>query len=114
MVLNVGKSKVVIFKKGRGKKEKEKWTWEEEELEEINEFKYLGFHFQRNRGTDTHIRETTKKTMIVMKQTWGIGQRRFRSSFERRMKIYNSLVKSIILYAAEIWGWTETEKFEKL
>lgn len=43
-----------------------------------------------------------------------MGNRKFKNNLERRMRIYNSLVKSIILYAAEIWGWKEAEKLEKL
>nr|XP_034190794.1 uncharacterized protein LOC117609058 [Osmia lignaria] len=61
-----------------------------------------------------HWRETAKKAMIVMKQTWGIGERRFKNNFERRMKIYRSLVKSVMMYAADIWGWSESERLEKL
>lgn len=38
------------------------------------------------------MNETVKRMMIALKQTWGIGQRRFKNNFERRMKIYNSLV----------------------
>lgn len=60
------------------------------------------------------MKETVKRTMIALKQTWGIGQRRFKNNFERRMKIYNCLVKSIMLYAAEVWSWKETEKLERL
>lgn len=60
------------------------------------------------------MKETVKRTMIALKQTWRIRQRRFKNNFEIRMKIYNSIVKSIMLYAAEGWRWKEVEKLEKL
>lgn len=96
LILNAEKSKVLIFKKGKNKKEKEKWKWGQEKIEEVKDFKYLGY-FQKNRETKKHIRETFKKALIAMKQTWGIRQRRFKNNFERRMKkMFNSLVKSIM------------------
>lgn len=112
--LNAEKSKMLIFKKGRSQRKKEEWKWGDENIEEVKDFKYLGFHFQKNGGTKVHMKETVKRTMIALKQTLGIGQKRFKNNFERRMKIYNCLVKSIMLYAAEVWGWKETEKLERL
>lgn len=114
LLLNTEKSKVITFKRGRGQKKKEEWKWGDERIEEVKNFKYLGYHFQRNGGTDTHMKETAKKVMIATKQTWGIGERRFKNNFERRIKMYGSLVKSIMLYAAEVWGWREVESLEKL
>lgn len=48
------------------------------------------------------MKKTTKKAMIALKHTWGIGKRKLRSNFERRMWIFESLVKNIILYAGVI------------
>lgn len=48
------------------------------------------------------MKETVKKTMIAMKQTWEIEKTRFKNNYEKRMKIYDSLVISIMLYVAEI------------
>lgn len=39
-----------------------------------------------------------------MAQIWSIGQRKFKNNFERKMKIFKSIVKGIMLYAAKIWG----------
>lgn len=101
---------MLVFKRGRSRKKKEEWKWGDDDIEEVKDFKYLGFHFQKNGGTEVHMKETVKKTMIAIKQTWRIGQRRFKNNFERRIKTYNS----IMLYAAEVWGWKEVEKLEKL
>ncbi|KMQ85134.1 hypothetical protein RF55_16494 [Lasius niger] len=65
-------------------------------------------------SSEAYIKETVKKAAIVMAQVWGIGQRKFRESFHRRMEMFKSLVKSIILYAAEIWSWREEERAKKL
>lgn len=45
LVLNTNKSKLMVFKKGRGTKKKEKWKWGDKEIEEKKSFKYLGYHF---------------------------------------------------------------------
>lgn len=112
--LNADKSKVMIFKRGRGKKKEERWKWSKEPLEQVKELKYLGFTFQSNGNYEKHISETVRKARTVMAQVWGIGQRKFRNNYERRMLLFRSLVESILLYAAEIWGWKEQEKVEKL
>ena len=104
----------MIFRKGGGKRIKTTWHWGEEELEEVNSFKYLGYNFQANNKADLHIQELTKKGYIVMKQIWGIGKRRFEQDFERRMFMFNYLVKSIVLYGAEIFGWNEHKKLETI
>lgn len=91
--MNAEKSKVLIFKRRRSQKRREEWKWGEEKIEEVKDFKYLGYHFQKNGGSETHIRETVKKATSAMKQTWGNGERRFKNNYTRRMKIFKSLVK---------------------
>lgn len=49
-----------------------------------------------------------------MNQAWGIGKRWFFEDFERKLFIFNHLVKSVIMYGAEIWGWEEHEKVEAI
>lgn len=55
---------------------------------------------QKNRGAERHIRERIRKTMIAMKNTWSIGERIFKEHYRRRMKMFESLVESVILYGA--------------
>lgn len=45
-----------------------------------------------------------RKTIIVMKETWSVGERLFGNSYERRRKMFRVLVESVALYEAEIWG----------
>ena len=114
LTVNVEKSKIMVFKKGRGKKEKFKWVWRNEEIEEVKEFRYLGYQFQKNNGPEAHIKVRCKKAIIAMKQAWGFGKRLFQDNFERRMHLFDYLVKSVLFYGVEIWGWSEEIQVESL
>ena len=114
MILNVEKSKIVVFKKGRRGKNKEEWIWDGAKIEETSEFKYLGFTFIKNGHLMGHIKEITKRATVAMKKIWGIGENIFKENYNRRMMMFDYLVKSIILYGVEIWGWKEYQEFEGL
>ena len=116
LTLNTEKSKVMIFKKREGRKRKEeiKWKWGEEDLQQVKEFKYLGYHFQTNNKPEVHIKNLAKRATIAMKETWSICKRKFNNNFERKMRLFNSLVGSILLNGSEIWGWREFKKIESI
>lgn len=48
-----------------------------------------------------------------MKQVWSIGQRKFAGDFKRRIWMFDHLIKSILMYGAEIWGWKEYGTIER-
>lgn len=77
MILNVEKSKVLVFSRKDRDRGKRKWRWKEEEIEEVEEFKYLGYTFIKNNRDDAHIREVTRKVAGIMAQIWGIRERKF-------------------------------------
>jgi hypothetical protein len=45
---------------------------------------------------------------------WGIGERKSGGDFRRRMLMFESMIKSILMYGAEVWGWKEQEDVEKV
>ncbi|XP_011881792.1 PREDICTED: golgin subfamily A member 6-like protein 1 [Vollenhovia emeryi] len=112
--LNVGKTKIIRFRKGGGKNKEAEWRWNKEKIEEVKEFKYLGYTMQKNGGQEAHIREVTKRATAAMGQVWGIGKRKFGGDWKRRMKLFVALVRSIMGYGAEIWGWEERERVERV
>jgi len=68
LTLSVSKSKILVFKRGRGKKKKEEWKWKGEMIEEVKQFKYLGYVFQKNNGPDKHIREVKRKAEAAIRK----------------------------------------------
>lgn len=119
LVLSTEKTKVMICHKStRGKKNKnssqEKWKWGGEEIEEVKSFKYLGFTFNALGNYKDHLRELAKKGIVTAKMTWGLGENKCKNNFKRRKMLYNCLVKSVMGYGAEIWGWAERKELEKV
>lgn len=44
------------------------------------------------------IKELKKNGNVVLKQVWGLGERRFRDDFEKRMMLFTYLVLEVIMY----------------
>lgn len=113
LVLNVEKTKVLVF--NRKKKEKrEKWKWGNKEVEEVQNFKYLGFIFNRKADYGDHIKELAGKGRLAANMVWGLGERICRDDFGRRWMLYRYLVNSVMSYGVEIWGWEEKGELEKV
>jgi hypothetical protein len=86
--VNVEKMKMMVFNKRKRKSEENEWNWEE------------------MKATDEkHIREIVRKANKVVGCVWGIGDRKWGGNFKRRMMMFESMIESILVYGAEIWGW---------
>jgi len=83
--LNVEKTKIMRFRKGGGRKKKVDWRWKGRRIEEVKEFKYLGYTLMQNGGQEAHIRERRKKAAIIMREVWGIGKRLWGKDWKRRI-----------------------------
>jgi hypothetical protein len=112
LTVNVEKSKMMVFRKGGGRRKINEWRWEKDKIEELEEFKYLGYVMNERNTTAAHVRELVKKANKIIGTVWGIGERKFGHDFRRSIMMFDSLVKSVMMYGAEIWGWREQEGLE--
>lgn len=112
--LNVQKTKIMRFRKGGGRKRKTDWRWKGKRLEEVKEFKYLGFTIKSNGGQEAHVNERRKKAAIVMREVWRIGKRMWGKDWERGLWLYDTLVWTVMGYGAEVWGWKERKEIEEV
>jgi len=94
---------MLCFRKGGGRRRRTKWRWKGKRIEEVTEFKYLGYIIKKNGEDDGQIKELKKKGNIVMRRVWGLGERLFKENFRRRMMLFRYLVLGVIMYGAEIW-----------
>jgi hypothetical protein len=72
-----------------------------------NELKNLGYTFNERATAKAHIREIVRKANKAVGCLWGIGGRKWGGDFRRRMMMFESMIESILMYGAEIWGWKE-------
>nr|WP_255576942.1 reverse transcriptase domain-containing protein [Enterobacter cloacae complex sp. 2DZ2F20B] len=98
--VNVEKTKMMVFRKKARKGEEKVWRWEDRIIDTVKEFKYLGFKFTTTNTVKAHIRERRVKAMQIMGMVWSIGERIFGHDVRRRMKMFDSLVRSVLMY-----GW---------
>ncbi|XP_071577986.1 uncharacterized protein [Temnothorax nylanderi] len=108
--LNAEKTKIMRFRRGGGRMVKKVWWWKGRKVEEVKEFRYLGYTLQRNGGQEAHVKERVKKAAAVMGKVWGIGKRRFGKDWGRRLWLFDKLVWTVMGYGVEIWGWEERER----
>ncbi|KAL7306932.1 hypothetical protein TKK_0001091 [Trichogramma kaykai] len=104
--LSEEKTKILIFNKRRNQKE-EKWQWKERYLEKVREFEYQEMLLNTEGNFNSQIRKLMKKGIVAAKATWGLGERRCRVDYRRRMLLFKYLVQSLMSYGAELWGWNE-------
>ena len=104
----------MVFKKAGGREKKRQWKWEEGIMEEVKTYKYLGYVMKRNNGNEEHVKTQIGKAKRAMGKVWSLGERIFKNSWEKRMKLFEIMVKSIIFYGVEIWGWKEYRGIEAL
>lgn len=104
----------MIFKKAGGREKKRIWKWGGREIEEVKALKYLGFALKRNNGNEEHIKAQIGKAKRAMGKVWSLGEKIFRNSWEKRMKLFEVMVRSIVFYGVEIWGWREYKDIEAL
>lgn len=73
LILNADKSKMLICKKKRIKQERN-WKWKDSKIEEVKEFKYLGFTFKKSNIDEAHVKDIVRKAAAAMGT--GLGDRR--------------------------------------
>ena len=112
MVLSTDKTKVMIFNR-KGNSRKGTWIWGNKKLEEVDDFKYLGFTFNCRGDYKSHMEELKNNGVLAAKKVWGLRER-CRGNLKRRKMFLNYLFKSVMEYGVEIWGWNENRGLEKI
>jgi hypothetical protein len=60
LTVNVEKSKMMVFRKGGGRRKINEWRWEKDKIEEVKEFKYLGYVMNERNTAAAHVRVSEK------------------------------------------------------
>lgn len=52
----------------------------------------MGYVLQRNGKQEAQVRDRIRKAVVIMGQVWGIGKRRFKGDWGRRLWSFDRLV----------------------
>ena len=98
MGLNIHKGKIIILKVNAASMEPIKL--EGFEIEEVETFAYLDSVIDKQSGIDGDNKariDTARGTFIPLKMFWS-------SKKHPQIRLFNSIVKSVLLYGADTWG----------
>lgn len=110
--LSVGKSKVMVFRNKGGREKERFWWWGGERIEEVKEYKYLGYVMTKCGGEKEHVRERIRRARVAMGWIWSYGERKFKGDVKWKLKLFDSIVKGILFYGVEVWGYREWKEVE--
>jgi hypothetical protein len=83
----------------------QKFSLEDTEIEEVESFVYLGIVVSKTGGTEEDVSSRIKKANGVFVQLYPVW-RNHNISKRVKIRIFNTNVKSVLLYACETWKTT--------
>jgi hypothetical protein len=111
LMLNVTKTKILIF--SRGRQQRYQFTYNNEQIEIVNEYNYLGILFSRSGSFYNAKKEIAKqatKTMYsLLKQS-----KHLCLPIDTQIDLFMRTVKPVLLYGCEIWGYGNVEIIERV
>ncbi|MCW4346540.1 MAG: reverse transcriptase domain-containing protein [Candidatus Thiodiazotropha endolucinida] len=109
--INIDKSKIVIFAKGR--QARYDFTLNNEKLDVVSEYKYLGILFSRTgtfNAAKKHLAAQAEKAMYNLIRK----SRSLLLPVDLQIELFEKMVKPILLYGAEVWGFGNNCILEKV
>ena len=111
LLINYSKTKIIIFSKG--KQTEYHFTLDSNTIEIVNEYKYLGVLFSKNNSfvtTKKHIAEQGSRAMYSLLRK----ARNMQLPIDLQIELFNKLVKPVLLYGCEVWGFGNIEIIERV
>ena len=100
--VNVSKTKVVVFSKGKIR-QKPVFYYNGETLEIVDDFSYLGIKFNYNGKfgkTKKHLVDKARKAMFSLVRK----ARKLFLPIDLQLHLFDSMITPILLYGSEVWG----------
>ena len=110
--VNIRKTKICVFE-NRGTQRNQTWSINGEPLETVDSFCYLGMKFHYNGNLEPGIKALSDQALKAANQLLALFKR---MSFDVRTKLrlFDSLVSPILLYASEVWGIFGYDHIDKI
>ncbi|XP_026678517.1 HEAT repeat-containing protein 5B [Diaphorina citri] len=112
LTVNVKKSNVVIFKQGR-RSAQDTFRYKGEEVEVKNTFTYLGVMFSSSGLFLQAASQAVMKASVASSSIIKTLIKTRSQSWETKIHLFETIAKSTLLYAAEVWSHRYLEEVER-
>lgn len=102
LIVNLDKSKILIFNKHGRTSREEKWHYNGIEI--VKEYKYLGIILTSNLSWRTYFEEKLRVLKYVVMSNWNRMFRNKSIKLSIKHQFFKTCCQSIVCYGAQIWG----------
>ena len=110
--VNIDKTKIVIFGSGRTPQNLS-FKYNGSEIEVVKNFNYLGIIFSKTGNFNLAKKRLVDKAVVSMYAVLKLG-RKHNLSIKCLLSLFDKMVKPILLYGCEIWGFGKNDVLEKV
>jgi hypothetical protein len=114
MVVNLTKSKIMVFRRGGRLARDENWTFQGNNVQIVSEYCYLGVTFTTRMSFVSHIEGKSKSAKACVFGAWRNLLNDEAVSVSVKMSIFRAAVRAIQTYASEVFGFEHTDQINKL
>ena len=108
------KSKIMVFRNGGRLRSYEKWFYNGKVLETCTYFSYLGVNFSSVLSWSHNIKMRASKGLTALGCIQSFFHRFPKIDSKVIWKVFDTKIKPIVHYGAEIWGFMEAKEIEKV
>jgi hypothetical protein len=101
--INLDKTKIVMFKYGRERNVHPTVFWDNNIIDFVRMYTDLGVNFYANLDMNPVCAHFIKKAENGENQLFSVTWRSKMRTFDSRLKVYNSIVKSVLHYRSPVW-----------
>lgn len=114
-VINHLKSKIMIFNNGGGRRtSNETWYMHSEAIEVVNSYKYLGIIMTPKLSLQPQLKERLTMAKNSINITWCKLLHKKDILPSTKFKIFDCVVRSVLCYGAQVWGFQSYDLVESL
>lgn len=114
LTVNVNKTKILKLGLGREPKKQRKFYFNNQEIEKVKQFDYLGITFSRSGQFNDTVSSSIAKANAATGTAINILCKGKSNSWKSRTYLFQSLVKSCLLYCCPVWALRHGDQLEKV
>ena len=112
--VNLSKSKIMVFRKAGRISKNLSWTYGDQQIDIVPTYKYLGINFVSTGKFGSHLDIQMGVAKIALNSIYKNIFYLQARNIDAYLRVFNSVARSVLCYAAQVWGFQKWEIVERL